>query len=130
MGAAPGGSSYPPGGRPQRSRPAAPPPSFLPGSQTGSHPMSKHRGDGPPPVAYSYVRFSDKKQAKGDSLRRQEALRDAWLARNPRVTLDTSLTLRDLGKSAYSGAHRNNPDRHALALFLRCVETGRVRPGD
>jgi hypothetical protein len=34
------------------------------------------------PVAYSYIRFSSPEQAKGDSVRRQAELRDAWLERN------------------------------------------------
>src|SRR5205085_1143569 len=83
-----------------------------------------------PPTAYSYLRFSSGKQDQGDSVRRQTALRDGWLARYPGVPLDASLTLHDLGRSAYTGSHRSNPDRHALALFLKCIETGRVRPGD
>jgi hypothetical protein len=43
--------------------------------------------------------------------------------------LDTGLTLHDLGKSAYLGEHRKNPDRHALAAFLKLVETGKVPRG-
>jgi DNA invertase Pin-like site-specific DNA recombinase len=66
---------------------------------------------------------------KGDSLRRQTAAGAEWCARN-QVRLDESLTLHDLGKSAYTGTHRTNPDRNALALFLKLVEKGRVRPGD
>jgi hypothetical protein len=34
-----------------------------------------------------------------------------------------------LGRSAYTGAHRQNPDRHALAAFLKLVEAGRVPHG-
>src|SRR5262245_48096950 len=54
------------------------------------------------PLAYSYSRFSSAEQAKGDSLRRQEEARDAWLAKAG-AKLDTSLTLRDEGVSAFSG---------------------------
>ncbi len=79
-------------------------------------------------VAYSYVRFSTPEQAKGDSLRRQADAADAWCARN-NVTLDTTTTFRDLGRSAYTGAHRSNPDRHALATFLKLVEDGKVPRG-
>jgi len=43
--------------------------------------------------------------------------------------LDTTLTLHDLGKSAFTGEHRENPDRNALALFLELVEQGRVAKG-
>jgi DNA invertase Pin-like site-specific DNA recombinase len=80
------------------------------------------------PLAYSYVRFSHPSQAAGDSLRRQTELRDAWLARNG-VALDTSVTLEDKGVSGYTGAHRDNPDRHALAAFVCLVEKGRVPRG-
>jgi DNA invertase Pin-like site-specific DNA recombinase len=79
-------------------------------------------------TAYSYVRFSTPEQAKGDSLRRQTEATRAWCEKNG-VGLDESTTLRDLGKSAYTGAHRQNPDRHALALFLKLVEGGRVSRG-
>src|SRR5262245_48878217 len=80
------------------------------------------------PTAYSYVRFSSPKQAEGDSLRRQTEAAADWCRRNDAV-LDESTTLHDLGKSAYTGAHRQNPDRHALAAFLKLVEDGRVPRG-
>jgi DNA invertase Pin-like site-specific DNA recombinase len=80
------------------------------------------------PVAYSYVRFSTPEQAKGDSVRRQDDAALAWCARN-KVRLDTSLTFRDLGKSAFLGEHRTNPDRYALAAFLKFVEEGRIARG-
>ncbi len=80
------------------------------------------------PTAYSYLRFSSPEQAKGDSLRRQSELRDAWLAKSGAV-LDTSLTLRDEGVSGFTGNHRENPDRHALATFLELVKTGRIPKG-
>src|SRR5262245_59211221 len=83
------------------------------------------------PIAYSYLRFSKPDQAEGDSLRRQTADEDGpadWCRRN-NVRLDTSITLRDCGKSAYTGAHRKNPDRHALAAFLKMVEDGKIPRG-
>ena len=80
------------------------------------------------PVAYSYIRFSTDEQRRGDSLRRQTEAALAWCQRNC-VTLDTSLTLHDLGTSAYTGSHRKNPDRNALAAFLRLVEQGKVLRG-
>jgi DNA invertase Pin-like site-specific DNA recombinase len=80
------------------------------------------------PLAYSYIRFSHPDQAKGDSLRRQTELRDAWIARN-QVTLDTALTLEDRGVSGYHGTHRGNPDRHALAAFVALVEKGQIARG-
>src|SRR5438270_645082 len=79
----------------------------------------------PPPLAYSYIRFSTPEQAKGDSLRRQDEAATGWCKRNG-VRLDTSLTLHDLGKSAFLGEHRKNPDRNALAAFLKMVEQGRI----
>jgi DNA invertase Pin-like site-specific DNA recombinase len=79
-------------------------------------------------LAYSYLRFSHPDQAKGDSLRRQTELRDAWLARN-HAALDTSLTLEDKGVSAFNGDHRGNPDRHALAAFVSLVTKGRISRG-
>ncbi|HVK15441.1 MAG TPA: recombinase family protein, partial [Fimbriiglobus sp.] len=82
----------------------------------------------PAPVAYSYIRFSSPEQAKGDSIRRQEALRDEWCRRNG-VQLDTSLRLRDEGVSAFRGHHRERPDKHALAEFLELVRRGKVARG-
>jgi DNA invertase Pin-like site-specific DNA recombinase len=79
-------------------------------------------------VAYSYIRFSSPEQARGDSLRRQTELRNAWLEKTG-VFLDTSLTLRDEGVSAFSGAHRENPDRNALAAFLALVKKKRIARG-
>lgn len=79
-------------------------------------------------LAFSYLRFSHPDQAKGDSLRRQTELRDAWLARN-NATLDTSLDMTDKGISGYTGEHRSNPDRHALAAFLALVKKDRIPKG-
>src|SRR6516164_8579510 len=81
-----------------------------------------------PAVAYSYVRFSHPDQAKGDSVRRHTEAAAEWCLRNG-LRLDESTTLRDLGKSAFSGEHRKNPDRHALAAFLKLVEAGKVPRG-
>jgi DNA invertase Pin-like site-specific DNA recombinase len=90
--------------------------------------MPPHSTDAPSPVAYSYVRFSTPEQAKGDSLRRQTESAADWCKRH-RAALDTATTLHDLGKSAYTGGHRQNADRHALAGFLKLVESGRVPRG-
>src|SRR5215468_2983312 len=79
-------------------------------------------------VAYSYIRFSTRERAKGDSLRRQCEAAQRWCERN-KVRLDEALTFRDLGKSAYLGDHRKNPDRFALAAFLKLVQDGRVPRG-
>jgi DNA invertase Pin-like site-specific DNA recombinase len=79
-------------------------------------------------ICYSYIRFSSVKQRQGDSLRRQQEAVADWCKRH-NVRLDTSTTLHDLGTSAYTGAHRKNPDRNALASFLKLVESGKVPRG-
>jgi DNA invertase Pin-like site-specific DNA recombinase len=84
--------------------------------------------DQAPVRAYSYQRFSTPEQAKGDSIRRQSELRDAWLKKMG-MTLDTKLSLRDAGKSGFRGRHRENPDRNALAAFLQLVERGDIPRG-
>jgi DNA invertase Pin-like site-specific DNA recombinase len=80
----------------------------------------------PEELAYSYVRFSHPDQAKGDSLRRQTAKTAEWCQRNG-IQLDTSLSLRDLGVSAFKGRHRD--DKHDLGQFLKLVERGRIPKG-
>jgi DNA invertase Pin-like site-specific DNA recombinase len=87
-----------------------------------------HHPQQPTGTAYSYLRFSSKRQEQGDSLRRQTEARDRWLARHPGVKLDESLTLADLGVSAFRGKHRAAA-KTALAQFLRAVEGGRVKAG-
>jgi DNA invertase Pin-like site-specific DNA recombinase len=82
-----------------------------------------------PVIAFSYLRFSHPNQSTGDSVRRQHALRDDWLRRHPEVKLDTSLTLEDHATSGFTGRHRGNADRHALARFLELVRDGRVPRG-
>lgn len=81
-----------------------------------------------PATAFSYLRFSARSQADGDSVRRQQKLRDAWLAKSGAV-LDSSLDMKDEGVSAFTGGHRQNPDRHALAAFLELVRRGRIPRG-
>jgi DNA invertase Pin-like site-specific DNA recombinase len=78
-----------------------------------------------PPLAYSYVRFSTPDQAKGDSLRRQTELADDYCRRRGWV-LDTTLTLRDLGVSAFRG---DNALVGNLGVFLDAVKRGTVLPG-
>ena len=76
-------------------------------------------------LAYSYIRFSTPEQLKGDSLRRQLELSERYVKEN-NLTLDTSLTLRDLGLSAF---HGKNVEKGALGAFLAAVENGSVKPG-
>jgi DNA invertase Pin-like site-specific DNA recombinase len=77
-------------------------------------------------VGYSYIRFSHPSQAEGDSLRRQLERTRAWCQKNG-VTLDESVTLHDLGVTGFTGLHRSNPDRYALASFVQMVRDGKIR---
>lgn len=79
--------------------------------------------------AYSYLRFSRPEQATGDSLRRQTAAREKWLAEHPAVRLNTSLEMADLGTSGFRGEHRSDPDRHALAEFVALFRAGKITRG-
>ncbi|MEX0746207.1 MAG: recombinase family protein [Phycisphaeraceae bacterium] len=76
-------------------------------------------------TAYSYIRFSSKKQADGDSLRRQTEGADRYCSQNS-LRLDHSLTLHDLGVSAFSG---QNATEGKLGAFIGAVDAGRVAPG-
>ena len=79
-------------------------------------------------IAYSYIRFSTPEQRRGDSLRRQTDAAAAWCASHG-AQLDTSRTFHDLGKLAFLGDHRKNPDRYALAAFLKLVEDDKIPRG-
>src|SRR4051794_22913686 len=81
----------------------------------------------PQHTAYSYVRFSDPSQAEGDSLRRQTDGRAEAFCTRHGLRLDTALSMRDLGVSAFRGAHRS--DKHALGQFLELVRRGRISKG-
>lgn len=76
-------------------------------------------------IAYSYVRFSTAEQLKGDSLRRQMELSKKYADRHG-LEIDTSLTLRDLGISAFDSS---NVERGSLGIFLDAVRSGKVKPG-
>jgi DNA invertase Pin-like site-specific DNA recombinase len=75
--------------------------------------------------AYSYVRFSSPQQAEGGSLNRQTALSQVYCQKK-NLLLDDSLTLRDLGVSAFRG---DNVRDGALAGFLEACRVGRVPKG-
>ena len=77
------------------------------------------------PIAYSYIRFSSQKQLQGDSLRRQLALARKY-ADTHGLHLDATLTIKDLGVSAYDGS---NTERGALSKFLDLVRTGTIPRG-
>lgn len=76
-------------------------------------------------LVYSYLRFSDPRQAAGHSSERQAAYAARWAAENG-LQLDESLSLRDEGLSAF---HQTHVKRGALGAFLAAVEAGRVPEG-
>lgn len=77
------------------------------------------------PRAYSYVRFSTAEQLKGKSLERQTEAAVVYAAQHG-LTLDTSLSLKDLGVSAFRG---KNASSGALKIFLDRVADGTVPRG-
>lgn len=79
------------------------------------------------PLAYSYLRYSSPAQQDGDSVRRQTALRESWLKRNPHVRLDPR-KFTDEGVSGLGGRHRTD-SRYALASFLDLVKRGDIPAG-
>jgi DNA invertase Pin-like site-specific DNA recombinase len=79
----------------------------------------------PSTVAYSYVRFSSAAQAAGDSLRRQTERAEEYCRRQG-WALDTTLTLRDLGVSAFRG---KNAAVGNFRTFLDAIQCGKVLPG-
>lgn len=76
-------------------------------------------------LAYSYIRFSQLSQAKGGSLVRQVELAEEYAAKHG-MTLDTTLKMRDLGKSGFSG---KNVTDGALGNFVKAIEKGIVPAG-
>ena len=75
--------------------------------------------------AYSYIRFSTPDQLKGDSLRRQLKESENYAKENG-LTLDTTINLKDLGLSAFHGAHKT---KGALGGFLKQIEEGKIEKG-
>jgi DNA invertase Pin-like site-specific DNA recombinase len=71
------------------------------------------------------MRFSDPRQESGSSSDRQAAYAAKWAAENGLV-LDSALSLRDEGLSAY---HQKHVKMGALGAFLELVDQGRVPPG-
>lgn len=74
---------------------------------------------------YSYLRFSDPRQATGSSSERQAAYAAKWAAEHG-LLLDETLSLRDEGLSAY---HQRHVKTGALGAFLQAVEAGQVAAG-
>jgi len=82
----------------------------------------------PDMIGYSLVRFSTKKQADGDSYRRQLAAAEDF-SRDEGIPLDMSLheaDIRKLGISAFSEAH---VVKGPLRKFIAGMESGTVKPG-
>lgn len=77
------------------------------------------------PRVYSYLRFSDPRQAAGSSADRQAEYTARWAAERGLV-LDESLSMADHGLSAY---HQRHVKKGALGVFLRAVEDGRIEDG-
>ena len=77
------------------------------------------------PKAISYIRFSSKIQAKGDSLKRQTELINKWLSENPHVNLSNK-GYSDFGRSGYHGTHL----KHQFGDLLDAVEDGSITAGD
>jgi DNA invertase Pin-like site-specific DNA recombinase len=77
---------------------------------------------------YSYIRFSDAKQAEGDSYRRQLAATLEYCKAND-LTLESESAYMyfDKGVSAYDGSLRD--DETELSRFFRLVKTGAVPVG-
>lgn len=75
-------------------------------------------------IAISYIRFSTAQQAEGESLARQTKMAEEYAARNG-MRLDESLTMRDLGISAFSG---KNLSQGALGAFVKAVQEKKVPP--
>lgn len=74
---------------------------------------------------YSYLRFSDAKQATGGSIDRQTEYARRWAAEHG-MLLDESLTMRDEGLSAY---HQKHIKTGALGVFLVAVNEGKIPAG-
>ncbi|MBF1165544.1 MAG: recombinase family protein, partial [Dechloromonas agitata] len=77
------------------------------------------------PKVYSYLRFSDPKQATGGSISRQTEYARKW-ASDHGLILDESLSMRDEGLSAF---HEKHVKQGAFGIFLEAVKAGRVPVG-
>ena len=77
------------------------------------------------PLCISYIRFSSISQSDGSSLERQVELSRKY-AEEHNLSLDDTLSYRDLGKSAYSGDHVK---RGHFGLFLELVRQGKIPTG-
>lgn len=78
-----------------------------------------------PPLAYSYIRMSTNLQLKGDSLRRQTELSEAY-AEQQGLRIVSDAELHDIGVSAFKG---DNVANGALGKFLASVKAGYIPEG-
>ncbi len=78
------------------------------------------------PCCYSYIRFSSPEQFKSDSLHRQVELSERYAAEKG-LTLDRTLSMKDLALSAFNGAHKSAGTE--LYKFLKLIELGKIAPG-
>lgn len=80
------------------------------------------------PIAYSYIRFSSKKQASGDSLNRQTQSAIKYIQNNPQLnlSLDTKLNMHDIGVSAYNS---DNITKGNLGKFIEAISEGKIEVG-
>lgn len=87
-----------------------------------------HKKGVPMPTAYSYMRFSSGKQAKGHSIERQRQMAEEYIKENPHLNLelDASLNLTDRAVSAFSG--KNMTDGN-LGKFFDLVYSGEIEAG-
>lgn len=76
------------------------------------------------PDAYSYARFSSKKQKDGSSLSRQNQGVADWLKRHPQFVYRRNF--QDLGRSAYKGKHLE----HDLGELLTAIKSKEIKKGD
>ena len=75
-------------------------------------------------LAFSYIRFSSKKQEHGSSLARQLQATRAYCKANG-LLLDERLSFQDLGVSAFRGKNRER----GLGEFLAACDAGLIPPG-
>jgi hypothetical protein len=68
-------------------------------------------------IVFSYARFSSWKHEGGDSIKRQNAMRNSWLARHPEHVLNKTLSLLDLEVESLSGKSLD-PEKGDLGKFI------------
>ncbi|RUR30258.1 recombinase family protein [Vreelandella andesensis] len=74
--------------------------------------------------AYSYIRFSSKAQASGDSLRRQTVGAQEFAKKHGLELVETGYS--DLGVSGYRG---ENASEGALGEFIKAIDAGKIEKG-